>query len=61
MFLLPPQNQKKFLLVQQIKWIKPVVHKSLFNVNISNIKKYIKIYQKNTVLFIGGGMQGGPS
>ena len=31
------------------------MRKSLFSVNISNIKKHIKNYQKNIVSFIGGG------
>ena len=31
------------------------MRKSLFSVNISNIKKHIKNYQKNTVSFICGG------
>ena len=31
-----------------------MVHRSLFSVNISNIKKHMKNYQKNTVSFIGG-------
>ena len=60
-FTTPLKSEKNFLLVQQIKWLKTVVRKRLFNVNISNIKKHIKNYQKKTVLFIGGGVHGGSS
>ena len=59
-FLAPPKIAKKFLSVHQIKWLKTG---GLFSVNISNIKKHIKNYQKNIVSFIGGGggVHGGPS
>ena len=50
------QNRKKiFCWYNKSSGSKSVVRKSLFNVNISNIKKHIKNYQKYTVSFIGGG------
>ena len=63
MFLLPSHNRKKNVCwYNKSSGSKPVVRKSLFNVNISNIKKHIKNYQKTTVSFIGGGgVHGGPS
>ena len=56
MFLLFPQNRKKnSCRYNKESGSKPVVRKSLFNVNISNVQKHIKKYQKNTVSFIGVG------
>ena len=61
-FLAPPKIGKKFCRYNKYSGSKPVVRKSLLSVNISNIKKHIKNYQKNTVSFIGGGgVHGGPS
>ena len=59
-FVTPLKSEKNFCWYKSGS--KPVVRKSLFNVNISNTKKHIKNYQKNTVSFIGGGgVHGGPS
>ena len=53
-----PQIGKNFCWYNKSSGSKLVVRNSLFNVYISNIKKHIKKYQKNTVLFIGGEVGG---
>ena len=54
-FSYPPKLERNFFRYSKYSGSKPVVRKSLFSANISNIKKHIKNYQKNTVLFIGEG------